>query len=193
MSPESHDVTRLLVQWSRGDQSALERLTPLVYRELHKLASHYLSRERRDHTLQPTALVHEAYIRLIEADQPDWDSRGHFYAIAARLMRQVLVDYARKHGAAKRAGGVKVAIEEATVVAPDRLAVLLSLDEALTALYAIDPRKSRIIELRYFAGMRADETAKAMNLSVATARRELRMAEAWLHRAISGKGTAREA
>jgi RNA polymerase sigma factor (TIGR02999 family) len=162
----------------------------LVYRELHKLAAQYLSRERRDHTLQPTALVHEAYVRLIESDVPEWDSRGHFYAFAARLMRQVLVDYARKHGAAKRDGGCKVPIDEAILMGADRMDDLLSLDQALTDLHEIDPRKSRLIELRYFGGMRADETAKALNLSVATARRELRMAEAWLNRTLSRRGGA---
>ena len=185
LSQHSRDVTRFLLEWSRGDESALDRLTPLVYRELHHLASRFLNAERRNHTLQPTALVHEAYVRLMEGDPPEWDSRGHFYAFAARLMRQVLVDYARRHGAAKRAGGTKFPIEHATFIAPERTADLLALDLALTELAKLDERKSRILELRYFSGMRVEETAKVINLSVATIRRELRMAEAWLHRAMS--------
>jgi RNA polymerase sigma factor (TIGR02999 family) len=187
MARESHEVTQYLVRWSRGDQSALAQLTPLVYRELRRVASHYLRAERRDHTLQPTALVHEAYVRLIEVDQPEWDSRNHFYAFAARLMRQVLVDYARKHAAAKRDGGIRIPIAESTLVVSDRMADLLCLDQVLTELAEIDSRKSRIIELRYFAGMGVEETSRAMDLSVATIRRELRMAEAWLNRAMSGR------
>jgi RNA polymerase sigma-70 factor, ECF subfamily len=186
MPLDSHEVTEFLLQWSKGDHSALEKLAPLVYRELHRLAAQYLSVERSDHTLQPTALVHETYLRLIGTAQPQWDGRGHFYAFAARMMRQVLVDYARRHGAAKRSGGAKVPLDQATLVSPDRASDLLALDQALNDLSGIDPRKGRIIELRYFAGMGVDETAKAMNLSVATIRRELRMAEAWLHRALSG-------
>jgi RNA polymerase sigma factor (TIGR02999 family) len=186
MPPDSHNVTRLLVQWSQGDESALEQLTPLVYRELHRIAAAYLGSERRGHTLQPTALVHEAYVRLLGSDQPEWDGRGHFYAFAARLMRQVLVDYARKRRAAKRGKGVELLIED-TADLGERATDLLAVDEALTQLTEFDPRKSRIVELRYFAGMGVDETARAMGLSVATIRRELRMAEAWLHRAMCGE------
>lgn len=163
----------------------LEQLTPLVYRELHKIAACYLVAERRNHTLQPTALVHEAYLRLLGPDQPAWDGRGHFYSFAARLMRQVLVDYARKHGASKRDGGLKIVTQEIAGPTPDRATDMLALDQALMELGGFDPRKSRIVELRYFAGMGVFETARAMGLSVATIRRELRMAEAWLHRTIS--------
>lgn len=186
MLPEAHDITQLLVQWSRGDESALDQLAPLVQRELHRIAAAYLGAERRTHTLQPTALVHEAYLRLLGTDQPEWDSRGHFYAFAARLMRQVLVDYARKHGAAKRGSGVTILLSNTGNSAAGRATELLALDEALTELSLFDPRKSRIVELRYFAGMGVEETARSMDLSVATIRRELRMAEAWLHRTMCG-------
>jgi RNA polymerase sigma-70 factor, ECF subfamily len=187
MSPESHDVTTFLLQWSNGDKSALERLTPLVYSELHRLAARHLVSERHDHTLQPTALVHEAYLRLISWGPTGWDGRNHFYAFAARLMRQVLVDHARKHRSAKRGSGLKAKLEEATLVTPASSPALLILDEALERLSQFDPRKGRIIELRYFAGMQIDETAGTMGLSTATVRRELRLAEAWLHRAMCGE------
>jgi len=186
MSGDSDAVTRLLYEWSRGDSAALEALTPLVYEELHRLASAYLKRERPEHTLQPTALIHEAYVRLIEGAQPEWDSRGHFYAFAARVMRQVLVDYARRRARAKRDGGIRVPSVGEPLTSADRIVDLLALDRALTELGEMDPRKSRVIELRYFAGMGVDETAVATGLSVATVRRELRMGEAWLHRAMSG-------
>jgi RNA polymerase sigma-70 factor (ECF subfamily) len=186
MAGDRDAVTTLLYEWSRGDSAALDRLTPLVYDELHRLAALYLRRERRNHTLQPTALVHEAYLRLIGGDQPEWDGRGHFYAFAARVMRQVLVDYARKRATGKR-DGVKIALDEEIAAPPGRLVDLLALDRALTELDAVDARKSRMIELRYFAGMGVDETAAATRVSVATVRRELRLGEAWLHRAMSGQ------
>ncbi|MBL8175354.1 MAG: sigma-70 family RNA polymerase sigma factor [Bryobacterales bacterium] len=188
MRADSHEITRFLLQWSKGDHSALESLTPLVYSELHRIAASYLDGERRSHTLQPTALVHEAYLRLVGSHQPEWDSRGHFYAFSSRLMRQVLVDYARKHRAAKRDGGVRVLLEDIdpSVPAP-RTADMIALDSALTELAAMDARKAHAVELRYFAGMRVDEAARAMDLSVATFRRELRLAEAWLHRTLSGR------
>ena len=189
---DTHDVTRFLLLWSQGDPSALERLTPLVYGELRRLAARHLRAERPGHTLQPTALVHEAYLRLIEGGQPEWDSRSHFYAFAARVMRQVLVDYARKRATAKRDGGVKVGLDGLITIGPDRTVDLLALDRALTQLNELDPRKGRMLELRYFTGMGVDETAAATGVSVATVRRELRLGEAWLHRAITGKAGERE-
>jgi RNA polymerase sigma factor (TIGR02999 family) len=186
MPSDAGDVTRFLVQWSKGDSSALDRLTPLVYEELHKLASHYLRGERPQHTLQPTALVHEAYVRLVRSGPPDWDGRSHFYAFAAHLMRQILVDYARRQSSAKR-DCTKISLDQSTAMPASRAADVLDLHDALSELDNLDPRKGRIIELRYFAGMQVEETAKVMDLSVATIRRELRMAEAWLHRALAGE------
>ncbi|MBS1826482.1 MAG: sigma-70 family RNA polymerase sigma factor [Acidobacteria bacterium] len=189
MPPDCHEITGFLLRWSRGDSSALALLTPLVYGELHRLAAAYLNGERHPHTLQPTALVHEAYVRLLGGPTPEWDSREHFFAFSSRLMRQVLVDYARKHRAAKRDGGVRVLIEDSEPAIPaPRTADMIALDTALDQLAAFDPRKARAVELRYFAGMRVEETARALDVSIATMRRELRLAEAWLHRAMSGEG-----
>ena len=183
---DAHQITGLLLQWSQGDQSALDRLTPLVYQELHGLASAYLNRERPGHTLQPTALIDEAYIRLLKGSRPAWESRQHFFAFAARIMRQIPVDYARKHATTKRTAGERVPLEQAVVVAPERSAEVLALDEALTRLTELDARKSRILELRYFAGMSEAEAANVLGISKATARRDMRMAEAWVRREISG-------
>jgi RNA polymerase sigma factor (TIGR02999 family) len=182
----SHEVTRLLHDWQNGDRGALERLTPLVYDELRRLASHYLRGERKDHTLQGTALVHEAFIRLVGQSDLELQSRAHFFGVAARLMRQILVDHARKHTAAKRGGGERgLSIEEAAIFSPERAANLVALDDALHALSHFDPRKSRIIELRYFGGLSIDEIGEVERLSVATVRRQMRTAEAWLHRQMS--------
>ena len=182
----SHEVTRLLHDWQDGDRAALEKLTPLVYDELRRLASHYLRGERRDHTLQGTALVHEAFIRLVGQSGLEWQSRSHFIGVAARLMRQILVDHARKHTAAKRGGGEQpLSIEEAAVFSPQRAANLVALDDALQALAQFDPRKSRIIELRYFGGLSIEEVGEVEGIAVATVRRQMRTAEAWLHREMS--------
>jgi RNA polymerase sigma factor (TIGR02999 family) len=178
-------VTRLLRQWSEGDTSVLNELTPLVYQELRRLANSYLRRERPDHTLQPTALIHEAYLRLIDQGQPEWRSRSHFFSFAAHLMRQILVDHARAHHAGKRGGsGQRVPLEHAEIFAPEREADLVALDEALTALAAFDERKARILELRFFGGMSLEETAEALGVSVRTIDREMRMARAWLYQAL---------
>ena len=182
----SHEVTRLLHDWQDGDRAALEKLTPLVYDELRRLASHYLRGERRDHTLQGTALVHEAFIRLVGQSGLEWQGRAHFFGVAARLMRQILVDHARKHTAAKRGGGEQfLSIEEAAVFSPQRAANLVALDDALQALAQFDPRKSRIIELRYFGGLSIEEVGEVEGIAVATVRRQMRTAEAWLHREMS--------
>lgn len=184
----SHEVTRLLHDWRGGDRAALEKLTPLVYDELRRLASHYLRGERRDHTLQGTALVHEAFIRLVGQSELEWQSRAHFFGIAARLMRQILVDHARKHTAAKRGGGEpQLSIEEAAVFSPQRAANLVALDDALQELARFDPRKSRIVELRYFGGLSIEEIGEAEGIAVATVRRQMRTAEAWLHREMSAR------
>lgn len=183
----SHEVTRLLHDWRGGDPAALEKLTPLVYDELRRLASHYLRGEREDHTLQGTALVHEAFIKLVGQSGLAWQSRAHFFGVAARLMRQILVDHARKHTAAKRGGGGEhnLSIEEAAIFSPQRAAHLVALDDALQELAKFDPRKSRIIELRYFGGLSIEEIGEVEGIAVATVRRQMRTAEAWLHREMT--------
>ncbi|MCS6804682.1 MAG: sigma-70 family RNA polymerase sigma factor [Acidobacteriota bacterium] len=181
--PSTKDLTRLLVAWRNGDQRALDQLMPIVYEELHRLAQHYMHGERSDHTLQPTALIHEAYLRLIELKDITWQDRVHFFAVAAQMMRRVLVDYAKSHRAAKRGSGEhKLSLEEAADVAQERTPDLVALDEALQSLAAIDPRKSQIVELKFFGGLTIEETAEALGISHATVERELKMAMAWLGR-----------
>jgi len=184
-------ITRLLVEWSEGNEDALEQLTPLVYQELHKLAGSYLSRERVGHTLQPTALVHEAYLRLVDQDH-HWVDRSHFYGVAAHLMRLILVDWARKARASKRGSGAnRVPLEDvADVAAEQQTAELISLDDALNKLAAIDPRKAKIIELRHFGGMTVPEVARSLSISTATVEREARFAQLWLCRELQGTPTA---
>lgn len=185
-TPQANEITQLLSAWGNGDQSALEKLTPLVYQELHKLAQSYLRRERPGHSLQPTALINEAYLRLVKQDLPEWQSRRHFYGVAARLMRQILVERARTQVAVKRGGGeMELSLEEAWVYSDEKAAELVALDDALTALAKFDERKVRIIELRYFGGMSLEETATVLNLSTATINNETRVARAWLHRELS--------
>jgi RNA polymerase sigma factor (TIGR02999 family) len=181
----SHEVTKLLLDWGNGNQTARDELLPLIYAELRGLAEKYLRRERPGHTLQPTALVHEAYIRLVEQTYPDWKNRAHFFAVAAQVMRQVLVDHARRNHAGKRgAGAPHIAFDECVSFSHERSAGLLALDDALIALEGFDPRKCRIIELRFFGGLSVDETAKVVGVSAATIGREQRVAEAWLYREI---------
>jgi RNA polymerase sigma factor (TIGR02999 family) len=178
-------VTELLVDWSKGDQEALSKLVPLVYDELHKLASRYLRRERPDHTLQTTALVHEAYLKLVDQRNAHWENRVQFFAVAAQLMRRILVDYARSHRASKRGGDLyKLSLDEAVMSSEEKDAELLALDEALDRLETIDPQQSRVVELRVFAGLTIEETAKVLSISPRTVRREWSMAKAWLHRQI---------
>jgi RNA polymerase sigma-70 factor, ECF subfamily len=179
-------VTKLLVAWNGGDKAALDLLTPLVYDEMRRLAAGYLRDERSAATLQATALVHEAYARLVAQQLPDWESRSHFFGVAAHLMRQVLVDHARKNKSGKRGGGApKAPFEEALSFAPERSSDVLALDDALTALAAVDPRKCQVIELRFFGGFSVEETARALDVSPATIGREQRLAEAWLYRELS--------
>jgi len=181
-------VTDLLLHWSEGDQEALNKLIPLVYDELHKLASRYLRRERRDHTLQTTAVVHEAYLKLVNQRDANFENRLHFFAVAAQIMRRILVDYARRHHASKRGGDLyKLSLDEALVTSEEKGADLLALDEALERLAAIDQRQSRVVELRVFAGLTLEETAQALNISPSTVRREWSMAKAWLHRQIKNQ------
>ena len=176
----THEVTRLLGEWAKGDQQALEQLMPLVYGELRQIAANYLRKERLGHMLQPTAVVHEAYIRLVRQKNPDWEERKHFFGVAAHLMRQVLVEHARRWGARKRAGR-RVSVEEAVSFRPERSRDVVVLDSCLNELQKLDPRKCKAIELRYFAGLSVDEIGQALDLSPVTVRRSLRMAEAWLY------------
>jgi RNA polymerase sigma factor (TIGR02999 family) len=187
MSSDSDNVTRLLLEWGDGNQQALEEMLPLIYDELRRLAHNFLYRERPGHTLQTTALVHEAYLKLIDQRDARWQNRAHFFAIAAQAMRRILIDSARKHIADKRGGGgEKLSLAEVATVTPEPDSNLLALDEALNALAEIDAQQSRIIELRYFGGLTIDETAEVMKLSPATIKREWTMARAWLHQSLTG-------
>jgi RNA polymerase sigma factor (TIGR02999 family) len=182
------EVTQLLQGWRTRDRAALDTLMPLIYKELRRLAHAQLRKERPDHTLQSGALVNEAYLRLVGLSPPQWESRTHFFAIAARLMRQILVDYARRHGAAKRGGGVgKVSLEDATLRAPGSEVDVVALDDALNALATLDPRQSRVVELRFFGGLSLQEIAAALDIAPATVQRDWTAARAWLHREMSKK------
>jgi RNA polymerase sigma-70 factor (ECF subfamily) len=187
-SAASHgQITLMLREWSSGDASAAERLTPVIYSELHKLAEAYVRGERAGHTLQPTALIHEAYLRLVNQGQPDWDSRTHFFRFAAHIMRQILVDYARARNSAKRGGGCEhLTLTEVSTGNAGRSVDLLALDEALDRLTVLDERRARVLELRYFGGLTELEVAESLHLSVATVRRDVRVAEAWLCKELSG-------
>ena len=183
----SEDITRLLRLWSEGDPGALEQLTPLVFRELHRLAVRYVGRERCDHTLQATGLVNEAYIRLIDWPHVEWKNRAHFFGVSAQVMRHVLVDYARSRLYSKRGGGARpVSLDEAPAVSDNSLTSLLDIDLALHRLAAIDPRTAKVIELRYFGGFTVEETADSMNVSTITVIRSWNFAKAWLLRELYG-------
>jgi RNA polymerase sigma factor (TIGR02999 family) len=183
--PHTQEVTQLLVKLSDGDRSALDDLLPLVYDELRRLADRYLRRERSDHTLQATALVNEAYLRLVDQNVP-WQNRAHFFGVAAEMMRRILVDHARSHQAQKRgSGGVKLSLDEAINMSDERATDLIALDEALTALAEFDQQKSRIVELRFFAGLSIEETAKVLGIGTATVIRQWKMAKAWLYHQVS--------
>ena len=185
MSLPEPTVTAILQQWKGGDRDALRRLLPLVYQELRRQAEVYLRRERPDHTLQPTALVHETYLRLADKLQPRWRDRVHFHAVACQLMRRILVDHARRHNAAKRGGDLlRVSLHDDAVQVEGRTADLLALDRALEELADQDPRMARIIELRFFGGLTLDETARTLDVSVPTVVNETRLARAWLYRAM---------
>ena len=189
-SSTPQEVTHLLGQWSGGNEAALEKLLPLVQPELHRLAHHYMSQERAGHTLQTTAILNEAYLRLIENTQPPWQNRTHFVAAAARLMRRIMVDHARERHSLKRGGGtLRVTLDEAAWVTETRSEELLALDEALEELAAQDPRESQIVELRYFGGLTVEETAEFLKLSPRTVEREWTMAKAWLYRALTKEQT----
>ena len=182
-------VTRLLVEWQNGNQQALDRLVPLVYRELRAIASRYLARESAGHTLQSTALVHEAYLRLVDQRSARWQNRSQFFGIAAQMMRRILVDHARHRHRAKRGGGaVTLSLDDAMAQAsPEANLDLLALDDALKALAAIDPRGARIVELRFFGGLTIEETAEVLALSSGTVKREWNTARAWLYRELRAR------
>lgn len=182
--PESQDVTQLLQAWSDGDADALEQLTPIIYAELHRIAKRYMSKERQNHTLQTTALVNEAYVRLIDWKNARWENRAHFFGVSAQLMRRILVDFARSRPRLKDEEVKHVEIDEAFVVSDERDADLIALDEALNELAKLDPRKAQVVELRFFGGLSVDEAAEVMKLSSITIIREWNKAKAWLYREL---------
>lgn len=188
-SPSPDEVTQLLLDWSSGDKAALDKLMPLVYDELRRLAHHCMGRERPGHTLQTTAIVNEAYLHLIDQRNVQWQNRAHFFGIAARLMRRILADYARSRRYAKRGGGAQqVSLEEAMIVSEERVADMVALDDALNTLAEIDERKSRIVEMRFFGGLSIEETAEVLGVSPGTVMRDWTMAKAWLRREIGKEG-----
>ena len=184
------EITQLLLSWSEGDKAALDRLIPLVYPELRRLARIYMSRESPAHTLQTSGLINEAYLRLVDQHRVEWQNRAHFFAVAAQVMRHILIDHARSHRYAKRGAGAQhVPLDEVAVVAKERAEELVALDDALTKLAQIDERKSQIVELRFFGGLTGEEIAELMKLSPITVKREWRSAKAWLHLEISKGAT----
>ena len=188
MSADTHQITEMLLELTDGNTEVVDKILPHIYDELRRLAGSYLRRERSDHTLQPTALVHEAYLKLIDQKKVKWQNRAHFFGIAAQVMRRILMDHARKHNADKRGGDFeKLPIEEEIlVVSHEKSAELVALDDALNALAEIDEQKAKIVELRYFGGLSIEETAEAMGVSVPTVNRQWRMAKAWLYSQVSG-------
>jgi RNA polymerase sigma factor (TIGR02999 family) len=188
MEPSAHEVTELLRAWSGGDQAALEKLTPLVYEELHRAAHRYMAQERPGHTLQTTALVNEVYLRLVDIQKVTWQDRAHFFAVCARLMRRVLTDFARSRGYLKRGGdSPRVGLDEALVVSREPPVDLLALDDGLNALAAFDARKSQVVELRFFGGLSVDETAEVLKVSPKTVDRDWKLARLWLLEEMNGK------
>ena len=185
--PSVHDVTQLLRAWSAGDRDALDKLTPIVYRELHRAARRHMARQQPDHTLQTTALVNEVYLRLVAFKEVSWADRGHFFAVCAQLMRRILTDWARRQQYLKRGkGAAHISLDDAFVVSPARSRDLVALDEALQALSEVDLRKSQVVELRYYGGLTVEETAGVLKVSPETVMRDWRLAKAWLLREISG-------
>ena len=187
MTPSPEEVTQLLVAWRNGDQNARDELIPLVYQELHRLAHQYMSRERPGHTLQTSALVNEAFLRLADQRDVQWQNRAHFIGIAGQMMRRILVDYARNRGFAKRGGNaLQVSLDEELIVSEERSAEVVALDDALQSLARLDERKSRLVELRFFGGLSIEETAEVLGVSPGTVMRDWTLAKAWLRREMSG-------
>ena len=188
----SHQITRLLIDWRNGDERALEQLIPLVHEELRRVARRHMAHERPGHTLQATALVNEAYVRLIDIKRVNWQDRAHFFAMSSRLMRRVLVDFARSKGYQKRgAGAQKVSLDEALIVSAEPGANLVALNDALDALAVFDARKAQVVEMRFFGGLSVEETAEALNVSVDTVMRDWKLAKAWLLREVAGQDPSR--
>lgn len=188
----ANDLTGLLIEWAKGDKAALDQLTPLVYDEIRRIAHRYVKHERDGQTLQTTALVHEAYLRLAGSQRVDWQNRGHFFAVTAQVMRHILIDHARRRQYVKHGGEVQrvtfdAVTREAVMMSQPRAAELLALDEALTELAKLDPRKSRVVELRYFGGLSLEETADVLEVSAMTVRRDWRAAKAWLYKAVKSE------
>jgi len=187
--PASPGVTQLLIDWSNGDENALKQLIPLVHEELRRVARRHMAHERAEHTLQATALVNEAYMRLVDVQRVKWQNRAHFFAMSARLMRRILVDFARSRRYQKRGGGAqKVTLDEALVVSPEPGSDLVRLDEVLTALAAVDSRKAQVVEMRFFGGLSVEETAEALHVSRDTVMRDWKLAKAWLLRELKTPG-----
>ena len=186
-SVSPHRVTQLLAQWSRGDNAALAELTPLVYEELRRLAHHFMEGQRPEHTLQTTVLVNEAYLRLADQTNPNWQNRAHFFAVAARAMRQILVSYARSQQAQKRGGGAfQVELDEVAIVSPEQSKEIVDLHEALERLATLDSRKAQVVELKYFGGLNYDEMAEVLKISRVTVRRDWEFAKIWLYTELHG-------
>ena len=186
-SVSAQKVTRLLAEWSQGNDAALTELTPLVYEDLRRLAHHYMDTQRPDHTLQTTALVNEAYLRLADQTNPNWQTRAHFFAVAARAMRQILVNYAKSYRSQKRGGGaLKIELDETALVSPAESTAIVDLHEALKRLATLDPRKGEVVELKYFGGLNYDEIAEVLKISPVTVRRDWEFAKAWLYTELHG-------
>jgi len=186
MEAPTGEITRLLTEITSGNSRAVDQLMPLVYSELRRMARRYLRRERRDHTLQPTALVHEAYMKLVDQHGPNWQNRAHFFAVAARIMRQILIDHARTKRAYKRGGlAIKLSLDVAEAIAKQQYPQLIALDEALSKLQSCDPRQGRIVELRFFVGLSEEEISEVTGISVRTVKRDWRVARAWLYREMT--------
>ena len=191
--PGAHELTQLLEAWSDGEEEALAKLAPLVHAELYRLAKRYMGRERPDHLLQTSALINEAYVRLIDWKAVRWQNRAHFFGVAAQMMRRILVDFARQRPRAdKHNEAIEISLDEAMTISVGKDPDLLALDDALKSLAEIDPRKSQIVEMRFFGGLSVDETAEVMDLSPVTVMREWRVAKAWLHQAMTGKGPSKK-
>lgn len=186
-APGAGDITGLLSAWSEGNQSALEKLTPIVYKELHRMARRYMGRERPGHSLQTTALVNEAYMRLVDYKRMQWQNRAHFFAVSAQLIRRILIEHARRRNQ-KRGGGIRhISLDEAAVMGGKRTADLVALDDAMKALAQFDPRKERVVEMRFFGGLSVEETAEVLKVSAVTVMRDWSTAKAWLYRELGGK------
>ena len=184
-TPSAPDVTQLLLAWTAGDRSALDKLMPVVHQELRRLAHYYMRGERSGHTLQTTALVNEAYMRLVDSSRVQWQNRAHFFAVSAQLMRRILVDYARSRGSAKRGGAaVQVTLDPGLAISPEREPDLVAVDEALSSLAVVDERKSQVVELRFFGGLSVEETAEVLKVSPDTVKRDWRLARTWLLREL---------